>query len=186
MKGSAVRVRASAPRKALETGPFSVGTALCDRLPPAVVRSLRRKARRRRATRRRDHDLYDGDPAKWVDASRLPSRIQTIGQLIGPVLFMAPRSRPIASEVGRSEDYAGGLVHELREGLAEHVLEVAGDELPEGPRSRLEQSARSSGRAWGASTPRGLAYRCGAVVPWTSRRTSAGLRRGDPLRRSAR
>src|SRR6059058_5237195 len=96
-------------------------------------------------------------------------------------------AQPTDRERGRAlRDYAGGLVHELREGLAEHVLEVAGDELPKGPRSRLEQSARSSGRAWGVSTPRGLAYRCGAVVPWTSRRTSAGLRRGDPLRRSAR
>src|SRR5437870_4383002 len=66
-----------------------------------------------------------------------------------PSSFMAPRSRQIPSEIGRSEDYAGGLVHELREGLAQHVLVVAGDELPEGPRSRLEQSAGSSGRAWG-------------------------------------
>ena len=59
-------------------------------------------------------------------------------------------AQPTDRERGRAlRDYAGGLVHELREGLAEHVLEVAGDELPEGPRSRLEQSARSSGRAWG-------------------------------------
>ncbi|TML46049.1 MAG: hypothetical protein E6G20_11685 [Actinobacteria bacterium] len=84
-----------------------------------------------------------------MDASRLPSRIQTVGQLIGPVLFMAPRSRPIASEVGRSEDYAGGLVHELREGLAEHVLEVAGDELPKG-------------RDRGSSSPRGRPAEPGA------------------------
>src|SRR3989442_5546037 len=125
MKGSAVRVRASAPRKALETGPFSVVTALCDRLPPAVVRALRRKGASSTSdspgatTISMTEILQNG----WTRAGcRRESKRS--GSSLDPSSFMAPRSRQIASEIERSEDYAGSLVHELREGLAEHVLEV--------------------------------------------------------------
>jgi hypothetical protein len=75
---------------------------------------------------------------EWIDPSELPERTRILLELFEPFLLAERMFWEIGSELGRSEDWVADKLGELRSGLAEHVLEAAGDELPAELRARLE------------------------------------------------
>ena len=60
-------------------------------------------------------------------------------ETLGPYLTHGLTLAQIGAELNRSEDWASTQVQRLREDLARHVLEEAGDELRPDLRARLER-----------------------------------------------
>jgi hypothetical protein len=79
----------------------------------------------------------------WLDPGALPPKEKKAMSEIGPFLWRGFTLKEIGTRLDppRSGDYVGNRIAEVRQAIAQHVLDVAGDELPAELRARLEQYA---------------------------------------------